>query len=279
MSFTVEPGRVTGFLGPNGAGKTTTLRMLLDLVEPTAGTATIGGVRYADLDQPIRRVGAVLEAGAAHKGRTGRDHLRIVCQSAGIPLARADEVLGACRARRGRQPDVPGLLAGHAPAPRRRGGAARGPAGADPRRAGQRAGPGGHPVDARPAQDAGRAGPHGPGVQPPAGGDGTARRRPGHHRRRTAGRPGHGGVRDRLNDIRRAGPWCALRSRKSSRPCSAATRWSRPPATATRTSPGRRGRDRRRRAAGGHRHPPAGHERPDLEAAFLELTAGKAAIR
>jgi ABC-2 type transport system ATP-binding protein len=67
--------------------------MLLDLVEPTAGTATIGGVRYADLDQPIRRVGAILEAGAAHKDRTGRDHLRIVCQSAGIPLARADEVL------------------------------------------------------------------------------------------------------------------------------------------------------------------------------------------
>ena len=94
LSFTVEPGRVTGFLGPNGAGKTTTLRMLLGLVEPTAGTATIGGVRYADLDQPIRRVGAILEAGAAHKDRTGRDHLRIVCQSAGIPLARADEVLG-----------------------------------------------------------------------------------------------------------------------------------------------------------------------------------------
>ncbi len=93
LSFTVEPGRVTGFLGPNGAGKTTTLRMLLDLVEPTAGTATIGGVRYADLDQPIRRVGAILEAGAAHKDRTGRDHLRIVCQSAGLPLARADEVL------------------------------------------------------------------------------------------------------------------------------------------------------------------------------------------
>ena len=93
LSFTVEPGRVTGFLGPNGAGKTTTLRMLLGLVEPTAGTATIGGVRYADLDQPIRRVGAILEAGAAHQDRTGRDHLRIVCQSAGIPLARADEVL------------------------------------------------------------------------------------------------------------------------------------------------------------------------------------------
>ena len=93
LSFVVEAGRVTGFLGPNGAGKTTTLRMLLNLVEPTSGTATIGGTRYAGLDQPIRRVGAVLEASAAHKGRTGRDHLRVICQSAGIPLARADEVL------------------------------------------------------------------------------------------------------------------------------------------------------------------------------------------
>ena len=93
LSFDAEPGRVTGFLGPNGAGKTTTLRMLLNLVEPTSGTATIGGTRYVGLDQPIRRVGAVLEASAAHKGRTGRDHLRVICQSAGIPLARADEVL------------------------------------------------------------------------------------------------------------------------------------------------------------------------------------------
>ena len=93
LSFTVRPGRVTGFLGPNGAGKTTTLRMLLNLVRPTAGTATIGGVRYADLHDPIRHVGAVLEASSAHKGRTGRNHLRVICQSAGIPLARADEVL------------------------------------------------------------------------------------------------------------------------------------------------------------------------------------------
>jgi len=95
LSFAVEPGRVTGFLGPNGAGKTTTLRMLLGLVAPTAGTATIGGIRYADLDQPARRVGGVLEASAAHKGRTGRDHLRIICRASGVPLARADEVLEA----------------------------------------------------------------------------------------------------------------------------------------------------------------------------------------
>ena len=94
LSFTVEPGRVTGFLGPNGAGKTTTLRMLLGLVTPTAGNATIGGARYTDLDQPARWAGAVLEASAAHKSRTGRDHLRILCRATGIPLARADEVLG-----------------------------------------------------------------------------------------------------------------------------------------------------------------------------------------
>jgi ABC-2 type transport system ATP-binding protein len=93
LSFVVEPGRVTGFLGPNGAGKTTTLRMLLNLVAPTAGTATIGGVRFAGLNEPARQVGGVLEASAAHRGRTGRNHLRVLCQSAGIPLARADEVL------------------------------------------------------------------------------------------------------------------------------------------------------------------------------------------
>src|SRR2546430_223611 len=93
LSFTVEPGRVTGFLGPNGAGKTTTLRMVLNLVRPTGGTATIGGHRYADLHDPVRHVGAVLEASSAHKGRTGRNHLRIICQAAGIPKERADEVL------------------------------------------------------------------------------------------------------------------------------------------------------------------------------------------
>jgi len=93
LSFVVEPGRVTGFLGPNGAGKTTTLRMVLNLVTPTAGTATIGGRRYADLTDPIRHVGGILEASAAHRGRTGRNHLRIICRSAGIPLGRADAVL------------------------------------------------------------------------------------------------------------------------------------------------------------------------------------------
>jgi len=93
LSFTVEPGRVTGFLGPNGAGKTTTLRMLLNLVTPTAGTATISGSRYADLSDPIRHVGAVLEASSAHKGRTGVNHLRVVCAAAGLPKRRAAEAL------------------------------------------------------------------------------------------------------------------------------------------------------------------------------------------
>jgi ABC-2 type transport system ATP-binding protein len=94
LSFTVSPGRVTGFLGPNGAGKTTTLRMVLNLVRPTAGTTTIGGRRYVDLTDPIRKVGAILEASGAHRGRTGRNHLRMLCDAAGIPVSRADDVLG-----------------------------------------------------------------------------------------------------------------------------------------------------------------------------------------
>ena len=93
LSFTVRPGRVTGFLGPNGSGKTTTLRMILNLVTPTQGGATIGGARYADLAEPLSAVGAVLEASSAHKGRTGRNHLRVVCAAAGYPVRRADEVL------------------------------------------------------------------------------------------------------------------------------------------------------------------------------------------
>src|SRR3954464_8144706 len=93
VSFDVRAGRVTGFLGPNGAGKTTTLRMLLNLVRPTAGTATIGGPRGADPDDPVRQVGAILEASGAHRGRSGRNHLRMLCDAAGIPVSRADDVL------------------------------------------------------------------------------------------------------------------------------------------------------------------------------------------
>jgi len=92
LTFSVGPGRVTGFLGPNGAGKTTTLRCLLGLASPTAGTATIRGVPYAHLAAPMRTVGASLEPGF-HPGRTARAHLRVVCLEAGLPRARADEAL------------------------------------------------------------------------------------------------------------------------------------------------------------------------------------------
>jgi ABC-2 type transport system ATP-binding protein len=93
LSFTVTPGQITGFLGPNGAGKTTTLRMLLGLVRPTSGTATIDGRAYADLDRPLTVVGAALEATDVHPGRTGRDHLRTIAAAAGIADARVDELL------------------------------------------------------------------------------------------------------------------------------------------------------------------------------------------
>jgi ABC-2 type transport system ATP-binding protein len=92
LSFTVEPGSVTGFLGPNGAGKTTTLRMLLGLLHPDLGTATFNGTPYTSLSEPVRTVGAVLET-AFHPGRSGRNHLRVYCRAAGLPLSRADEVL------------------------------------------------------------------------------------------------------------------------------------------------------------------------------------------
>ncbi|HEU5421025.1 MAG TPA: ABC transporter ATP-binding protein, partial [Streptosporangiaceae bacterium] len=93
LTFTVQPGRVTGFLGPNGAGKTTTLRMLLGLVTPTQGAALIGGRKYQDLGSPGRTVGALLEAAGFHPGRSGRDHLRTYAGPAGVADARIDEVL------------------------------------------------------------------------------------------------------------------------------------------------------------------------------------------
>jgi ABC-2 type transport system ATP-binding protein len=93
LSFSVTQGRVTGFLGPNGSGKTTTLRMLVGLVGPTAGTATINGRPYAELDRPQREVGVMLEA-AAHPGRTARNHLRVLAAEARMPSGRVEEVLG-----------------------------------------------------------------------------------------------------------------------------------------------------------------------------------------
>jgi ABC-2 type transport system ATP-binding protein len=93
LSFEVDQGTVVGFLGPNGAGKTTTLRTLLGLVTPTAGTARIDGQPYRELADPIRQVGAVLEASSFHPGRSARNHLRVVATAAGLPLTRADAVL------------------------------------------------------------------------------------------------------------------------------------------------------------------------------------------
>jgi ABC-2 type transport system ATP-binding protein len=93
LSFEVDQGTVVGFLGPNGAGKTTTLRTLLGLVTPTAGRARIDGRPYRELADPIRHVGAVLEASSFHPGRGARNHLRVVATAAGLPYARADAVL------------------------------------------------------------------------------------------------------------------------------------------------------------------------------------------
>jgi ABC-2 type transport system ATP-binding protein len=93
LTFSVAPGQVTGFLGPNGAGKTTTLRCLLGLVRPTAGTARIGGRAYAELDHPLRHVGAALEAADFHPGRSARNHLRYLAEASDLPRSRVDEVL------------------------------------------------------------------------------------------------------------------------------------------------------------------------------------------
>jgi ABC-2 type transport system ATP-binding protein len=93
ITFSLASGTVTGFLGPNGAGKTTTLRMLLGLAEPSGGEALVFGRRYRELDQPIRRVGAVLESADYHPSRSGRDHLRMLALAAELPLSRVEEVL------------------------------------------------------------------------------------------------------------------------------------------------------------------------------------------
>ena len=94
LSFSVAPGTITGFLGPNGAGKSTTMRAILGLVHPSAGTTAVLGVPYRQLDQPVGRVGALLETFDAHPGRSGRNHLRVLAVAGGLPQSRVDEVLG-----------------------------------------------------------------------------------------------------------------------------------------------------------------------------------------
>ena len=93
LSFTVTPGKVTGFLGPNGAGKSTTIRLLLGLDRPETGQASIGGRPYRDLADPLRTVGVLPEAKAAHSGRTARNHLLCLAQTQGLPPDRVDQVI------------------------------------------------------------------------------------------------------------------------------------------------------------------------------------------
>ena len=93
LTFAAPAGAVTGFLGPNGSGKTTTLRMILGLVRPTSGTATVGGMRYQDLPRPRAVVGAVLESTGFHPGRRAREHLRVIATANGVADGRVAEVL------------------------------------------------------------------------------------------------------------------------------------------------------------------------------------------
>ncbi|UNX54558.1 ATP-binding cassette domain-containing protein [Georgenia sp. TF02-10] len=93
VSFTVGPGRIVAFLGPNGAGKTSTLQLMLGLAEPDSGSARIFDQRYADLDRPSSVVGALLDSGGLHPGRSGRNHLRVLAAAAKLPPARVEQVL------------------------------------------------------------------------------------------------------------------------------------------------------------------------------------------
>ncbi|MFT4286229.1 ABC transporter ATP-binding protein [Nocardioides sp.] len=93
VSFTCQPGRVTGFLGPNGAGKSTTMRVMVGLTPPSSGQVTIGGLRYQDIPNPARHVGVLLDASAQHGGRTGREVLALGARTMGLPASRVDEML------------------------------------------------------------------------------------------------------------------------------------------------------------------------------------------
>lgn len=93
VSFVAQPGRVTGFLGPNGAGKSTTMRVMVGLTPPTRGQVMIGGLLYRDIPNPGRHVGVLLDAGAQHAGRTGREILAIGAETMGLPKTRVDEML------------------------------------------------------------------------------------------------------------------------------------------------------------------------------------------
>ena len=121
VTFTAQPGRVTGFLGPNGAGKSTTMRVMVGLTPATSGSATVLGRKYADLPNPGREVGVLLDASAQHAGRTGRETLKVAARTMGLPMRRVDELLDLVSLT-GTEAGAPGqeLLARHAPAARHR---------------------------------------------------------------------------------------------------------------------------------------------------------------
>ena len=168
---------MTGFLGPNGAGKTTTMRALMGLLRPTGGEALVEGARRRRCGEPLRTIGAALEATSFHPSRSGRNHLRTLAATAAIPNSRVDEVLEMVELTPSAKRRRLRLLARHAPAAGAGGGAARRAADPDPRRAGQRARPAGRALAARSAPGPGGRGPHGAGLQPPPG-RGRADRRP-----------------------------------------------------------------------------------------------------
>ncbi len=196
MSFTVEPGIVTGFLGPNGAGKSTTMRMILGLDRPTSGTATVNGHPYVESASPLAEMGALLEARAIDKGRSARNHLLALGATIGVGASARRPPARGRRPRRRREQGRRRVLPGHGPAPGHRDRAARRPADGDARRAGQRPGPRRHPVDPHPAQGPGGRGPHGVRVLAPDERDGDDRRAP---RGRRAGQGAGGRVDGRLH--------------------------------------------------------------------------------
>ncbi len=204
---------MTGFLGPNGAGKSTSMRMMVGLTTPTEGTATISGRQFADLPNPGREVGVMLDASAQHAGRTGREILTIAQQIMGVPASRVAELLELVSLTRPRPTGGWALLARDAPAPRHRGRPDRRPGGADPGRAGQRARPGRHPLDARPAPRLRRPRRDRPAVLAPAVRDRD------HRRRHRDDRPGP----DRLPGLQgRAAPGSRHRRPRRGRPRPAA---------------------------------------------------------
>ncbi len=127
LTFSVEPGKITGFLGPNGAGKTTTMRLILGLDQPTSGQVTVNGQPFAQLARPMREVGALLDAKALHGGRSAYNHLLCLAQSNNLPKRRIDEVLALVGLTEVARKRARGLLARHGPATRHRRGAARRP--------------------------------------------------------------------------------------------------------------------------------------------------------